>query len=253
MKIIRIEFRSLRNEEHFQFMTDMNKLFNPVLTIEGEQYVTIRNLYFEFGELYHKEDAAIERIRRNILTDPIADADMLRDNLYRGLMLFIDAFTYHSDPAKIEAARKLKIIVDNYGDFRRKSYNEETATIYNFVQDVKERCTDDLRLIGGDEWLSKLDKANGAFETLMSERYGNNVENEAIDLRQTRLAIDEAFMKIRNAIEATNLLSGGTTYAELIQQMNERIAYYKNTIATRKGVAKAKKEREEEDSDDKTI
>ena len=247
MKIVRIEFRRMRNEEHFYCMSDMDKLFMSAFVQRSLSQMDIIDAdYTIFKELLRKEDVAIERVAKNDLTDPIVDADTVRDNMHIGLRTFVSAYAYHSDAEKVEAARKLTIVLDHYGDIRRKSYNEESAAIHNIVQDINENYADEAELIGADEWVAGLEDANTRFGELMNQRYDDNASLEEIDLPQTRTDIDIVFGRLRDMVEATNLMSGGVTFADLINRMNERLMYYKNTLATRKGRAEAEKKKKED-------
>lgn len=248
-KIIRIDFPRLRNEEHFQFGTDMITLFNQNFIQRSVEAATLYSKYDEYTQLLEKEDMLIERIKKNMLTDPIGDADRLRDNTASGVSHIANAYAFNANPEKVEAARKIKIIIKHYGNLREKSYNEETASIYNFIQDVRNTCADEMELIGLTPWIEEFEEQNRAFEELMNQRFNEQANQDDSDLRELRKQVDKVFAELRDFIEAINLMSGGVTYTDLINQMNQRIEYYKNTLATRKGRADAKKDKEEGEND----
>ncbi len=240
MKITKMDTRNLRNEEHFQFMTDVKNLIRSV----GEEELNVADDFSQFAALYDKEDIALEAIRKSTLTDPIADADAERDSIYRGLVLLIQTYAYSTSPDRVKAARNMQIVIDHYGDFRSKPYNEETATIYNFLQDMNDRCAADIAALNAQEWITDLANANQKFSVLMNERFDEGAAKETVNLRNIRMEIDKVYNLMTDRVNASVLLNGKEAYADFVNKLNERIAYFKNTIAQRKGRVKAKKEKE---------
>lgn len=233
MKVLRLRLRALHNEEHFQLMTDVYGLAES----EGIETLGIAALYPRFLSLYGKEDIALEAIRKSGLTDPIADADTIRDNAYRGLVLQIEAGTYSADATKAQAARNMQVVTDHYGDFRKKPYNEETATVHNFLQDINSRCAADIAVLGAQAWVDELETANQTFDDLMNQRFDAAAAQEIINLREVRKEIDRVYTEITECINVFILLNGEAAYAGFVNKLNERIAYFKNTLAIRKGRA----------------
>jgi hypothetical protein len=137
------------------------------------------------------------------------------------------------------------VVIDHYGDLRSKSYNEETASVHNFLQDVNSRCAADVALLGIQEWIDELSVANRAFHDLMSQRF-DAAAQEITNLREVRKAIDRVYGAIVDRINASILLYGEEPYAEFVKKLNERIAYFKTTVAIRRGRARKAAEGEKE-------
>jgi hypothetical protein len=214
-------------------MTDTNGL----IELAGADVLNIAHLYPSFLFLYNKEDQALEIIRKSALTDPIAEADLVRDTPYRGLVLLTEAYEHSSDETKVQAAKNIRVVIDHYGDFRTKSYNEETATIYNFLQDISIRCAADIAVLNAQPWIDDLAAANQAFDDLMNQRFDVAAAQEIINLRETRKEIDRVYAAITERIDASILLNGEADYADFVNKLNERIAYFKHTVSQRKGRA----------------
>jgi hypothetical protein len=230
MKIARLHLKSLRNEEHFQFMTDTKGLVEQT----GAETLNIASLYPSFLNLYDREDIALEVIRKSPLTDLIAGADAVRENPYRGLVLLTEAYEHSSDEAEVQAAQNIRVVIDHYGDFRSKPYNEETATIYNFLQDINSRCAADIAVLNAQSWLDELASSNQAFDDLMNQRFDDAAGREIISLYETRKEIDLVYTEITERINASILLNGEAAYADFVNKLNERIVYFKHTLSVRK-------------------
>jgi hypothetical protein len=231
MKITKIDLRKLRNEEHFQLMTDFRKLIEEA----GATALNIEPLFTVFKELYGREDLALEVIRKSGLTDDITDTDTARDSIYRGFVLQVESYFHHPDAAKAQAALNIQVIIDHYGDFRKKNYNEETATISNFVQEITGRCAADLATLNAEGWLADLAAANQSFDDLMNQRFDESATQEHIRLRDTRNEINAVYTQIVEFIAATIIVNGSTaSYTDFVNKLNERIRYFKNTLKQRK-------------------
>ena len=236
MKVNKMNLEALRNEEHFQFMTDVKSLVEE----SGASTLNIDQLFPTFTSLYGKEDIALEVIRKSALTNPIADADSQRDSVYRGFTLFVEAYSHSLDTDNAQAAQNIQVVIDHYGDVRSKPYNEETAAITNFLQDINSRCADDITTLNAQEWIDTLSSANQSFDALMNERFDENAGQEIVNMRDARRAIDKTYTQMIDRVNASILLNGETAYADFVNKLNERIDYFKNTIAIRKGRVAAK-------------
>ncbi|MDR1865667.1 MAG: DUF6261 family protein [Bacteroidales bacterium] len=237
MKIIRFDLKHLRNEEHFQLMSDFKKLAEAV----GVSALYIDRFFAAFVVLLDKENLALEVIRKSELTAGITEADERRDNVYRGFLILLESYLHSPRSEKVEAARHLRIVTDHYGDFRNKPYNEETASITNFVQEVYERCAADLDTLNAGEWISELSAANQTFDELMNRRFDRAAEREYVSLRETRNEIDKIYAQMVEFIDASVILNGGEAHTGFVNRLNERVQYYKSTLAQRKGRSAAKK------------
>ena len=97
--------------------------------------------------------------------------------------------------------------------------------------------------LNAQEWINDLTNINREFDNLMNKRFDKNAGKEYINLRETRTKIDKAYSLIIDRINASILLNGEAGYTDFVKKINERTDYFKNTIATRRGRAAAKKEK----------
>ncbi|MDR2626883.1 MAG: DUF6261 family protein, partial [Dysgonamonadaceae bacterium] len=99
------------------------------------------------------------------------------------------------------------------------------------------RCAADIAVLNAQEWIDDLAAANQAFDDLMNQRFDAAAGRETINLYNTRKEIDLVYTAITERINASILLNGEADYADFVNKLNERIAYYKHTVSVRKGRA----------------
>lgn len=230
MKIKKIKLLSLRNEEHFQFYTDFKSL------VEANDPISlgIEAAFNAFLPLYSDEREALDIIRKNILTKNISDADDLRDNTFRGLSDAVNSVTHHFLAEKREAAARILLVIEHYGNIGLKPYDEETATISSFIGDLT-NLADDLTLLGLSDWVNELQANNTAFDNLKKDRYTQEAGKTKLRMKQVRLQVDDAYKTIAERIDALAIVNGDEAYASFIDELNERIEAYALLLAQRKG------------------
>ena len=241
MKCKRFRNEDLRNEEWFQFYTEFKTLveqYNP-------ETLDIDTLFTQFLSLYNDADEALEVIRKSADTKQIADADTTRDNVFRGFADAVKSAQNHFDSAKREAANRLQIVFDHYGNIARKSYDEETASIYNFIQDMKGSSAAEITTLGLGDWVTQLDSDNQAFEALMVDRYDETSSKTSLRMAEVRKETDRCYRDILDRLDALILINGNNDYTPFVKDLDTRVDRYSNIIAQRKGRSAAKKENPE--------
>ena len=237
MKIKRLDFARLRNNEHFQAQTELKSLieeFNPeTLKIEpifSSSYIPS----------YNAEDKAMIKIKTNTFSEQRGDTDRERDGTFRGSVDTILAGLNHFDAEVKEAARKLKIVFDSFGNVAQLPLNEETSAIYNLVQEVMENHADSANKLGLTPWMNKLKADNEAYEALVTGGYEEEAVKTELKTKETRTEVDKVVRKMIERIEAAIIMDGETAYTEFVRRLNLIFDKYANTLAQRVGIAKAK-------------
>jgi hypothetical protein len=241
MKTKRFKNEDLRNEEWFQFYTEFKTLV--------EQYtpaaLNIDELFAVFLVLYSNSDEALEIIRKNAATGQLAEADTTRDIDFRGFAEAVKSALHHFDAAKREAARRLQITFDHYGNLARKPYDEETASIYNFVQEMNGKHASDIAVLGLNDWVIQLDADNKAFEALLKTRYAEDAGKTDLRMKDVRRETDRNYRDILDRIDALILINGDSAYAPFVKELNIRVERYSDIIAQRKGRSAKRKGKEQ--------
>ena len=231
MVILKIKSEKLRNEEHFGFNTEVNDL----ITLFTAATLGIESKYALYLPLYNNEAEALDVIRKSAKTSKLSDADHTRDDTNSGFKLMVEGNMHHFVYKKREAADRLEIVLDRFGNINRKSYEAETAAIDTMVDDLLNDYSEDLNLLKLTEWVTELKANNDAFKTLSDERYSDDAAKTQLKMKDVRKEVDTAYHNMTNLIDALVLVNGAETYTPFINELNQRIEKYNLIIAQRKG------------------
>ncbi|MDR2732590.1 MAG: DUF6261 family protein [Fibromonadaceae bacterium] len=223
MKISKFNLLHLRNDAHFQFHAEFKDLvvkFNP-------QTLKVETLFSSYLPLWEREDEALKKINKSALTEKIQEADKARDEIFAGMVDINKGMCLHFNKQTAEAAHRVKIVLDTYGNVARKSLNEETSAIYNLLQDLRsEKYAADSSASGITAWADELEKRNQALDQLMKERFDETAAKCDIVLKQARVEADKVYHQITERIDALVIVEGLETYEAFIRTLNAVIAKY---------------------------
>lgn len=234
MKIIDFSLSRLRNEEHFQFQTSLKDLV--VLTTPST--LKIDALFATFLMLYDDESKALDVIQKSAISDNLVDADVLRDETFRGMSDAVKSSLKHFRTEVRSAAQRLQIVFDNYGNIAIKSYDAETAAITSLINDLQGIYAADAAVVGITEWVTELKANNTAFDDLKNNRYSEEANKTQLRMKQVRTSIDAVYYQILERINALIVVEGEANYTVFVNEINKRIDGYNKTLAIRKGKAK---------------
>ena len=232
MKIKKIYFHNMRNDEHFQFHMDVKELIaNRLMSETGLP----SELWSEYLIRFDEEDVALKKINKSAVTAEIQNADRERDRIFRGMVDANKSALNHFRTEVQESAKRLKIVFDTYGNLAQKPLNEETAGVYNLVQDLQSKYLADVQLTGISDWLNELRVKNEVVSRLMKERYEETAERSDLVLKEVRQKVDAAYRAIAERINALIVIEGVANYEAFVRNLNAIIEKYENIIAQRYG------------------
>ncbi len=240
MKVTRFNTHNLQNEEYYQFFVR----FRDAIQAAGPAVLRIEELFAVFLTLFVQLDAAYKKIIKSAFSEEIDAADRQRDEVFRGMREYINSFNRHFNQAVKEAARKIGIVADSYGDVPNKGKSKETAAISDLIKTLRNEHAEDVLTLALNSWLDELGRLNTAVETLMRERFDETTARTTATMREVRLQTDEVYYKIVERVESFDVIEGTTEnapWAAFMASLNTVIDYTNNIVAQRKGVAKAKK------------
>ena len=230
MEIANLNLHNQRNGGHYQFLTD----FNDFVIRYTPQALGIVDAYEAFKLKYQDEIEAYKAITKSATTEDIANADHDRDITLRSTTDIARAALNHYDANAHNAAKKVNVIFDQYGDLASKPYDEETGGIENVVKDLRTKTARDIGIIGLEPWINMLERQNITFKTLEAARNSEEANRSELRMKQVRLEVDAAYRKITKRINALIEVTGEAPYAEFVKELNARITRAKDAIAQSK-------------------
>ena len=231
MSIKDLSISRLKNAEHFQFQTE----FKTEVEKKTATALGIDTQFANYLLKYKEEDEALVYIRKSSQTDLLNEADSYRDRIFRGLCDTNRAALNHFIPEKAEAARKLNIVFDTYGNLTVEAYEEETAKINSLIKELRNNYATEINLLGLNEWVDELENANNKFEDIKTQRYTEESSKTILRMKKVRTEIDLIYKDITNRINAQILLNGEANYKDFVIALNQRIENAKGVMAKRKG------------------
>jgi hypothetical protein len=230
MKILRSDFYRFRNEEWFQLFTEFRDLalkFNPDALNITAQWAT-------FLILYADADTALEIIRKSADTALMAEADRGRDQTFRGFADAVKSARNHFDPQKRAAAEQLSILLDHFGNLAKKAPNEETAGIYNLLQELNGAYADRIQTLSLQDWTIRLAADNEAYEVLVKNRNTEVALRSKLRVKEIRKELQEVYHCMVERIEAMITLNGEIQpFAGFVNEWNAFLKRYANVLAQR--------------------
>lgn len=223
MKISKIDLNNLRNDAHFQFHTE----FRDLAEKHGAETLKAKPQFDAYLPLYGKTDEALKKIVKSEFTAKIHEADRARDEVFAGMAEINSGMCKHFVKNTAEAAQRLKIIFDTYGNIAKKTLNEETSAIYNFLQELRsDKYAGDTADAGLTAWADELENRNTALELLMRKRFDETAHRSDVVLKEARAELDKAYHSITERIDALAIVEGSADYETFIKTLNAVIAKY---------------------------
>jgi hypothetical protein len=226
MKIKRINLNKLRNEEWFNFFTE----FKTFVEEFYPQAQNIEELFPLFLNLYSMADTALDKITKSEFTSTIVQLDEKRDNTFRGLVATAKAALFHYEDDKRAIAKKIVDLFDHYGNLAVKSYNEETASIYNLLQDLRGDYAGIVRALSLSGWVDALDKNNCDFEKAILDRNRESAGKTDVNMVEVRAKANRCYLDIIERFEALMLVQGDGDFAPFVKTLNNNIDRYNTAL-----------------------
>ena len=233
MEIQKFDLHSQRNAAHYQFQTD----FNSLVIKYSPQALGIFEDYTAYQPLLQDEGVALVAITKSATTEEIETGDKNRDFTFRGTADKVTNSLNHFDPQVREAAKRVKVIFDTYGNLVPKPDDEESGLISSLIEDLRTKVPADIATIQLIDWIAELERLNNAFIALQATRNSEEAKKSELRMKNVRVVVDAAYNKIVKRINALIIVNGEAPYAEFVKELNVRIGRAQDSIALSKGKA----------------
>jgi hypothetical protein len=238
-QFIRLKLINLRNDRHFQFGVEFIALMGLFAAVMAK----VQTLFNAFVALHEQEDTALKKITKSALTKKMKNIDKERDAIFRGMVDVVKSALRHFNSEVVDAAERLKIILDTYGNVVYKSFDEETAALYNLLKDLIEKGAADIVTVGLTDWIEKLQTLNNTYQEMSRERFHEVSQRSPLVLKNVRQEADNTYRAIVEHIEALMLTEGSATYEPFVIELNTIIDKYNTILAQQQGQAAATREK----------
>jgi hypothetical protein len=229
MDISKIKFSRLRNGEHAQFFTEVDKLIDEV----GASVLTIEPQSALLKMVLAREFEALAIIRKSVLSDELETVDQPRDNTFRGSVDSVKSALNHFDANVKKAASKVMVVLNSFGNVAALPYDEETIAIRKLATELRGTCANEISLLALEPWLTVLETQNDNFATIMKERYSEDAGRTALRMKSIRIEVEGAYKKMLKRIDALIEINGEANYTVFVTELNSRIDKYNNIVARR--------------------
>ena len=227
-EIATISPERLNNGAHYQFMT--NVLNYAVADEKIAEETHLKPLVQNLTTALAKEDEDLKISQKSLLTDDIAEADNLRDSLYRAYKKAMKTYLDFPIAAQAQAAKALNQHIKDYGIDPAMQLDQETGLLTNFISDLSTKYTEQVTTLGLQSFVAELSSANNKVQTLTAQRTMERTGIVKGALKAARIATDTAYRELVKMTNALALVLGEADYANFIDYVNTEISHYKQEV-----------------------
>lgn len=227
---------SLRNAEHFQFMTE----FKTAINVYTPEILGVKDLLPPFQVALDKENVALKIEQGSAKSELAETFDKLRDKIWKSAWLRIESAVLSPLEEEVESGYVIKRIFEVYGDIRRHPVNQESGEMSNLVGDLlKPENATHLQTIHLDKIIPELKKANDQYIQIVSDRNVEVAGRESGNVKEARMEVDPLYVLMVETINASIILkTAKPETAKFVDEHNNRVKVYQATLAARETVNK---------------
>ena len=240
-KITTINLTRLRTEEDFGFLKLVLAETENLPAEETPSILTAAVNSFETA--FNAFDAALKASATNPATASATDADVERDQSWRGINAYVKAMCNHPTDDVASAATEAKSLFDKYGDPTSLAQTEESGVLHNLLQDLEAFDSLKRTSLALDVWITDLKTKEEAFLAAAARRTEADAARQVGIVKETRTAAESAYRSLVDTVNALAIINGDADYATFIDHVNAVIERQKAISKARS--TRAKKEDEE--------
>ena len=195
-----------------------------------------------FETAFNAFDAALKASATNPATASATDADVERDQSWRGINAYVKAMCAHPTAEIAATAAEAKSLFDKYGDPTSLAQTEESGVLHNLLQDLEAFDSLKRTSLALDVWIADLKTKEDAFLAAAARRTEEDAARQVGIVKETRTAADAAYRSLVDTVNALAMINGDAEYATFIEHVNAVIERQKSILKAR--TTRAKKEDE---------
>lgn len=223
----------LKNNESLTFGREIE----ASIETEGAAELEIDDIFPDYKEKLQAFDDSIVNIGKSFYTNQMNESNKQRGSLHVAILTQIKNFLRHFNKDKREAAERLIAFADTFVGAQRRSFDDQTSFINNFLQELTaDKYKDDVTLVELDDWIKELQRINDLCATLTMKRtaeYSQKSGKGGTEI--TRPAYEKAYKALVEKLNALAMINGDEKYARLFAWWNARIDHYRVVISNNLG------------------
>ncbi|MCH5288495.1 MAG: hypothetical protein J1E32_01105 [Treponema sp.] len=221
-----IPLTSMNNAAHFLFVSNVAGRAEKDAAVSEKCAAQVTAL----RAAVTAEDENLQLSTKSLITDKIAAADRLRDQLYAGYKKAVAGYADFPVAEMAEAAKVLSQHIKDYKIDVQAQMDKETGLLVNFVQDLEGKFKAQVDALSLGAFVEKLKAANEDVRELTAQRTDERSAKTAGALKTARAASDEAYKTLVQHVNAHALLEGDADYAAFIDYANTEISHFKQEV-----------------------
>lgn len=243
-KINTLNVKQLRTEECFGYLKQVLAETENLPSEETPAAQTTAVNAFETA--FDAFDTALKASAVNPATASATNADVERDQSWRGINAYVKAMCNHPTADIAATAAEAKSLFDKYSDPTSLAQTEESGILHNLLQDLEAFDSSKRTSLALDVWITDLKTKEEAFLAAATARTEADAARQIGIVKETRTAAEAAYRSLVDTVNALAMINGDTAYATFIDHVNAMIERQKAILKTR-ATNNAKKNGEEEE------
>ena len=232
LRVDKLPFRQMRHELYYAYHKNVLSIVDR-LSPEALLVIGISAMLVPYRKCFEILKAALDIVFKSKYSDDFIEADRERDRIFMGFKSAVRTMLYHFNTAYHAPAKRLMDLFKHYGNVTKKSYNEESAAIEDFLRELEDRedLQDDMKTLQLLDWRDRLEAYNTRFYDLTIQRYEERAAMPASRMKDVRKETDQYFRVIVAHLDA--LLTLNNTAPELLNfvaELNAITKDYKEVI-----------------------
>ena len=243
-KINTLNVKQLRTEECFGYL---KQVLAETSNLPSEETPAAQTTAVNaFDTAFDAFDTALKASAVNPATASATNADVERDQSWRGINAYVKAMCNHPTADIAATAAEAKSLFDKYSDPTSLAQTEESGILHNLLQDLEAFDSSKRTLLALDVWITDLKTKEEAFLAAAAARTEADAARQVGIVKETRTAAEAAYRSLVDTVNALAMINGDAAYATFIDHVNAMIERQKAISKARS--TRAKKEDEEKPS-----
>lgn len=223
----------LKNNESLTFGREIE----AKIVEKGAAELVVDDIFPDYQEKLQSFDDSIVNVSKSYITTQMNEANKQRGSMLVAIMTQIKNTLRHFDLDKQAAAQRLIAFADTFVGGQRRSFDDQTSFINNFLQEITaDKYKADVTLVELDDWIKELKKVNDLCASLTVERTAERSQKIGKGGTEiARPAFEKAYNALVEKLNALAIVNGDDKYVELFAWWNARIDHYRVVISNNLG------------------